>query len=121
MASLTNAHPPLAPPPRLRLDPERAHHTQLDGCWWPGSTDPSVELPGLVRALEDSRGPVVRLQLSAAGWSRRPHGLDLAGRAISLGYFSEQPATQLTAALADGGCVNLQVVPSEISGDDRPR
>jgi hypothetical protein len=117
MASLTNAHPPSAPPTRLRLDPERVHHTQLDGCWWPCSADPSVELPGLVRAVEKSRGPVIRLQLSAAGWSRRPHGLDLAGRAVTLGYFSDQPATLLTAALADGGCVNLQVVPPEIPGD----
>jgi len=118
MAPLTNAHPPLAPPTHLRLDPDPTHRTQLDGCWWPGSTDPSAELPSLVRALETSRGPITRLQLSAAGWSRRPHGVDVAGRAVSLGYFSDQPATLLIATFAQGDCVALQVVPPETGADE---
>jgi hypothetical protein len=97
--------------PRLRLEPTRSRRTVLDGCWWPASTDPAAELPGLVLAIDDLHGPVTRLLLSAAGWSRRPHGVDVGGRVVSLGYFSDQPASLLTASCADGDSVALMVVP----------
>ena len=112
MSPLTNAHAQSQPSaPRLRLDPARSQRSQLDGCWWQASADPVRELSGLVQAVADARGPVTRLLLSAAGWSRRPHTVDVAGAVVSLGYFSDQPATLLTANLADGGRVALQVVP----------
>ena len=97
--------------PHLRLEPTRSRNTFLDGCWWPGSTDPVAELPGLVLALDNLHGPVLRLLLSAAGWSRRPHGVDVAGRVVKLGYFSDQPASLLTASCSDGDSVALMGVP----------
>jgi hypothetical protein len=104
--------------PHLRLEPTRSRHTFLDGCWWPGSTDPVVELPGLVLALDDLHGPVIRLLLSAAGWSRRPHGVDVAGRVVKVGYFSDQPANLLTASYSDGDSIDLLIMPSAVPGDD---
>jgi hypothetical protein len=118
MALLTNDHltvPAVAPSAavRLRLEPTRwSHRMMLDGCWWPNSADPVAELPDLVSALDKLHGPITRMLLSAAGWSRRPHGVDVAGRMVSLGYFSDQPVTLLTASCAGGDSISLQVVPS---------
>jgi Family of unknown function (DUF5994) len=104
-------------PPRLRLVPTHSHRTILDGCWWPSSADPVAELPGLVLALERVYGPVTRVLLSAAGWSRRPHHVEVDGRVVTLGYFSDQPATMLTANCG-GDSVALQVVPAPTRGDE---
>jgi hypothetical protein len=106
---------PAEPPLRLRLVPTPSHRTILDGCWWPSSGDPVAELPGLVKALERAHGPITRMLLSAAGWSRRPHHVDVDGRQVSLGYFSDQPATLLTASCGGGDSVALQIVPAATS------
>jgi Family of unknown function (DUF5994) len=115
MALLTNVPPSPAPAgaPGVRFEPVPFHHTMLDGCWWPLSGDPAAELPVLVRALDTVRGPIVRLLLSAAGWVRRPHHVDVAGREISLGYFSDQPAAMLTAICSDGGTLTMLVVAAD--------
>jgi hypothetical protein len=98
--------------PWVRLGPVRWHDTMLDGCWWPQSSDPAAELPGLVAALDGVGRPVVRLLLSAAGWVPRPHQVVVAGREVTLGYFSDQPPTMLIAICADGGTVALLVAPA---------
>ncbi|TCO44535.1 hypothetical protein EV646_110249 [Kribbella antiqua] len=48
--------------PRLRLQPGAAAEL-LDGAWWPRSTDPVAELPGLVLALDAVHGAITRLML----------------------------------------------------------
>lgn len=95
---------------RLRLRPIPFGHAMLDGCWWPDSADPLAELPGLVRALDLRAAPVVRLLLSVAGWSRRPHEIEVSGRTVTLGYFADRPARLLTACRAGGDGVHLLVV-----------
>lgn len=116
MTLQTEHHPAWAGPPRVRLEPIPHHHMILDGGWWPHSRDPGVELPGLVPALDGIRGPVVRLLLSAAGWTRRPHHVVVADRTVSIGYFSDKPPTMLTAICADGGVLTLLVVPAQSGG-----
>jgi hypothetical protein len=70
-----------------------------------------AELPGLVLALDDLCGPVVRVRLSAAGWSRRPHDVEVGGRTVSVGYFCGQSTGLLTASCANGGSLAVRVVP----------
>jgi hypothetical protein len=113
MAPLSNARStlPAAAPTRVRLAPTRSRRMILDGCWWPASTDPVAELPALIRALDKRFGPVTRVLLSAAGWSRRPHRVEVAGRLVSLGYFADQPATLLTAICPDGDRISIQIIP----------
>lgn len=104
--------------PRLRLGPTGADRTVLDGGWWPRSTDPVAEIPGLVLAIDDRHGPISRLILSAAGWDDQPQRIGLAGgRLLRLGYFTSQPADLLTAICADGGRVDLLVVPPDTAED----
>jgi len=101
---------------RLRLAPTPFGRSLLDGCWWPVSPNPLAELPDLVRALDRRRAPVVRLLLSAAGWSRRPHDIEVDGRTVTLGYFADRPTRLLTASRAGGECVHLLVVAPDGTG-----
>jgi hypothetical protein len=106
----------VSPPstPRLRLGPTGSRHALLDGGWWPRSTDPVAELPGLVLAIDKVRGPVTRLVLSADGWEVHPRRLSVAGRILRLGYFISQPVALLTALCGDtGDRVDLLIVPPE--------
>src|SRR5690242_17603895 len=52
---------PTAPTtPRLRLESTGTRRSLLDGGWWPRSSDPVAELPGLILAIDARRGPVTR-------------------------------------------------------------
>ncbi len=106
---LASLSPPL--PPRLRMEPTGSGRTLLDGGWWPRSTDPAAELPGLVLAIDTLHGPITRLILSADGWDTHPGRLGVAGRVLRLGYFTSQPLSLLTAICANRSRVDLLVVP----------
>ncbi|HEX5997215.1 MAG TPA: DUF5994 family protein [Jiangellales bacterium] len=99
--------------PRLRMEPTGSRRTLLDGGWWPRSTDPVAELPGLVLAIDKLRGPVNRLVLSADGWDDQPRRLGVAGRVLRIGYFTSQPTALLTALCDNGDRVDLLVVPPD--------
>lgn len=106
------ASPSAPSTPRLRLEPTGSTHTLLDGGWWPRSTDPAQEMPGLIAAIDKVHGPITRLILNVDGWDPRPRRLALAGRRLRLGYFASQPAALLTARCDNGDRVDLLVVPS---------
>ncbi len=97
--------------PRLRLGAALSRGTLLDGGWWPRSSDPAAELPGLIAAVEGRCGRVTRLMLGPAGWDSRPRRLGAAGRVVKLGWFTGQPAGLLTALCGSSGRVDLLVVP----------
>lgn len=102
-----------APPstPRLMLEPAGSTRVLLDGGWWPRSSDPDAELPGLVLALDEVRGRITRLILSIDGWDHRPRRLVVAGRLLRLSYFTSQPTALLIAMCDNGSRVDLLVVP----------
>ncbi|MGI5171686.1 DUF5994 family protein [Spirillospora sp. CA-253888] len=115
----------LSPPsaPRLYLPPPRPEgspRASLDGGWWPRSTDPVAELPGLVLALQahgsaDDRRRVAHIMLRVADWDSRPRKLRIDGpadsRVVRLSWFDTLPAGLLTAIYADGRRVDLLTVP----------
>jgi hypothetical protein len=105
---------------RLRLQPDGAAGTLLDGGWWPRSADPAAELPGLVVALDEQHGPVSKIVLGMADWdSSRPRRLRVDGpagrRVLRLGWFATMPAGLLTAIYADGHRTDLLIVPPDTS------
>jgi hypothetical protein len=98
--------------PRLLMESTGSRRTLLDGAWWPRSTNPVAELPGLILAIDKVRGPVTRLVLAATGWDSHPHRLGVAGRVLRLGYFTSQPVSLLTA-ICGNDRVDLLVVPPQ--------
>jgi len=109
----TIVSPSASSTPRLRMAPAGSRRGPLDGGWWPRSTDPLAELPGLVPAIDRLRGPVRQLILNVQGWDSHPRCLGVAGRIIRLGYFTSQPATLLTAICDGGARVDLLVIPPD--------
>ena len=112
------AMPATAPPerPRLRLQPGLTGHTPLDGGWWPRSSDPAAELPGLILALDQRHGPVTAIMLGRAGWdASRPRWLRVDGpagrRTVRLGWFETMPAGLLTATARNGRTDLLTILP----------
>jgi hypothetical protein len=103
--------------PRLRLEATGVRRTLLDGGWWPRSTDPVAELPGLVLAIDARRGPVTRLILAGGDWDSHPRLLGVAGRILRLGYFISQPAGLLTAVCGNRDRVDLLVVPPDTAAE----
>jgi hypothetical protein len=114
-ATTTTSSPPSVP--RLHLEPTGSRRTLLDGGWWPRSTDPIAELPGLILAIDARRGPIARLVLSADGWTSHPRRIGVDGRVVRVGYFASQPATLLTALSGDGNRVDLLVVAPDTDTD----
>jgi uncharacterized protein DUF5994 len=104
--------------PRMRLNVGGSLRTPLDGGWWPRSTDPVAELPGLALRIDRVRGPVLRLLLSAAGWSTHPRRLGLNDRVLRLGYFTSQSTLLLIAVCGyNGERVDLLVVPPDTGAE----
>jgi len=104
---------------RLRLRPTLTGHTPLDGGWWPRSSDPAAELPGLILALDERYGPVTAIMLGRAGWdASRPRWLRVDGpagsRTVRLGWFETMPAGLLTAT-ARNGRTDLLTIPPHTS------
>lgn len=64
------ADPP--PIPRLAFPPSPTAHGVLDGCWWPRTRDPAVELPALVAAVAGRLGAVGRIALNEDAWDAMP-------------------------------------------------
>jgi hypothetical protein len=65
--------------PARRADPARTGETWpgaapelLDGGWWPRSTDPVAEIPGLVLAIDAIRGPITWMMLYSGDWESHP-------------------------------------------------
>jgi hypothetical protein len=110
-----------APPsrPRLRLQPGLTGRTLLDGGWWPRSSDPATELPGLILAIDQRHGPVTAIMLGRAGWdASRPRRLRVDGpagsRTVRLGWFDTMPTGLLTAT-ARNGRTDLLTIPPHTS------
>jgi len=110
-AVATSPTPPSTP--RLRMGAAESRHALLDGGWWPRTTDPVAELPGLVLAIDALHGPVTRLVLNSAGWDDHPRRLGVADRVLRLGYFDSQPVSLLTALCGETARVDLLVVPPD--------
>jgi hypothetical protein len=106
--TVTSSTPPSTP--RLRMESTGSRRTLLDGAWWPRSTDPVAELPGLILAIDKLRGPVTRLVLATAGWDPHPRRLGIDGRVVRLGYFTSQPISLMTA-ICGNDRVDLLVIP----------
>jgi hypothetical protein len=109
---------PIGSPSALRLhlqpnlQPTLSRRTLLDGGWWPRSTDPTIELPQLILALNHDHSPVRRVLLGPAGWDSHPLRIPVAGR-VRFVWFTAQPANLFFALRSNGDRIDLLVVPPD--------
>ncbi|WP_143219049.1 DUF5994 family protein [Actinokineospora bangkokensis] len=95
---------------RLVVKPVSERGGSVDGAWWPRSTDPAAEFPGLVAAL-DVEGGVRAISYHLRTWDRTERVLLLDSGAVTLnGYHNTQPDT-VTVLLDDHHRLRLLVVP----------
>lgn len=97
---------------RLHLQPAPSRRTLLDGGWWPRTTDPTTELPQLIRALNQDHSPVRRVLLGPAGWDSHPLRISVAGQ-VRFVWYAAQPPGLLFALRSNGDRVDLLVVPPD--------
>jgi hypothetical protein len=104
---------PSGPPstPRLELAEARTNKSVLDGGWWPRSTDPVAELPGLVVALTARYGPIHRLMLNADAWDTRVRRLAVADGVVRTGWFNTLDPAVVVATTGRGVQIDLLIVP----------
>jgi hypothetical protein len=102
-----------AAPTRTSLVSVRAGQAVLDGAWWPRSTDPVAELPGLVSALDDHFGKIRKLMLHRGSWDSYPRRLQLGARHVRLGWFQSVDPTLMIATTESDIQLDLIVVPVE--------
>jgi hypothetical protein len=110
---------PTGPPsqPRLILAPARLDRAVLDGGWWPRSTDPVAELPGLVLALAARYGPIRRLMLNSGSWDGRFRRLAVGDRVVRTGWFTSIDPAVLVATTDQGSQIDLLIVPLDTSAE----
>jgi len=104
---------PPSPPstPRVCLVPARAGQAVLDGGWWPRSSDPVAELPGLVLALGDRYGPIRHVMLNSNTWDGRFRRLAVGRRVVRMGWFTSLDPALAIATTDRGDRLDLLVVP----------
>lgn len=111
-AQRATAVPPSPPStPRVCLVPTRAGQAVLDGGWWPRSSDPIAELPGLILTLGDRYGPIRHVILNSNTWDSRFRRLTVGGRAVRIGWFTSLDPALAIATTDRGDQLDLLVVP----------
>ncbi|MEU7897168.1 DUF5994 family protein [Nonomuraea sp. NPDC049152] len=106
--------PPPEPTPtaRIHLEPTLTRDGNLDGAWWPRSTELCAELPALVSALDALLGPILRVRLDLAAWDDVPAHLMIDGRFLRVSGFPETADTiRLIRGDQDG--FQLLVIPPD--------
>jgi Family of unknown function (DUF5994) len=69
---------------RLMVKPGTAVQGQVDGGWWPWSTDPAVEFAELVMVASSWVGPISRLAYDPDAWDATAPNLIVGGWAVRL-------------------------------------
>jgi hypothetical protein len=69
---------------RLRMKANTATRGSVDGAWWPRSTDPAAEFPGLVLAMSSWVGPVNRVAYNLDNWAETGRELNVEGWSVTL-------------------------------------
>ncbi|GAA2618398.1 DUF5994 family protein [Streptomyces tubercidicus] len=94
----------------LRLVTMHTREQVLDGAWWPRSCDIGAELPGLIAALTEHLGPVLRVGLDADAWEDLPTRLVIDDRVVHIDPFPVGDDTVLITR-GDQDYFSLLVVP----------
>jgi len=85
----------------------------VDGGWWPRSTDPAGEFPGLIGALRSYVGRVSRVAYNLDFWGPVHRKITVDGRVVRCEGFRTMNAHTVTAIGVDSQRVTVLVVPPD--------
>jgi hypothetical protein len=88
----------------------------MDGGWWPRSSDPAAEFPGLVSGLAGWVGPVSRVSYNLDAWQPVASKVSMPGGVVRFEGFHSMDADTVTVIGADRRRVSLLVVPPATAG-----
>ncbi len=84
----------------------------MDGAWWPYSLDATVELPGLIAAVDALLDRhVLRVGLPLKAWDDIPHRVAAPGRQVKIGWFRHMDPHVVTLIPVGMEPINLLVIP----------
>jgi hypothetical protein len=98
-------------PTRVELKPAGAATGYVDGGWWPRSSDPAGEFPGMILALHERIGLVSRVSYNLDGWEPVQRKLTVDGRVVKCEGFHTTNAHIITVVGVNSDRVTLLVVP----------
>jgi Family of unknown function (DUF5994) len=101
---------------RLRLKTDPTPTGQVDGGWWPHSTDLAAELPDLFSALAPQIGPIERVGYHLGDWDAAPRKIRFEGAVARLGGYHWQRAATVDVLTARR-TLTLRVVPPATAPD----
>ena len=102
---------------RVTMKPAGAATGHVDGGWWPRSTDPAGEFPGLIETLHAHVGQVGRVVYNLDFWEPVHRKLTVAGRVVRFEGFHTMNPHAVTAIGTDSRRVTLLVVPPDKPAD----
>jgi hypothetical protein len=102
---------------RMEMKPAGSATGYVDGGWWPRSTDPASEFPGLIRALHEQVGQVSRVAYNLDFWAPVHRKLTVDGRVVRCEGFRTMNAHTVTAIGVDSQRVTVLVVPPDTPDD----
>jgi hypothetical protein len=103
--------------PRMEMKPAGSATGYMDGGWWPRSTDPASEFPGLIGALHEQVGQVSRVAYNLDFWALVHRKLTVDGRVVRCEGFHTMNAHTVTAIGVDSRRVTVLVVPPDTPDD----
>jgi hypothetical protein len=96
---------------RLKIKASTAAHGNVDGGWWPWSTDPAAEFPALVMALSSWVGPARHIAYHPDDWDPTARTLIVEGWAVRLEGSRAVQANTVVLAGPNLKQIRLLVVP----------
>jgi hypothetical protein len=103
--------------PRIEMKPAGSATGYVDGGWWPRTTEPASEFPGLIGALHEQVGQVSRVAYNLDFWAPVHRKLTVDGRVVRCEGFHTMNAHTVTAIGVDSQRVTVLVVPPDTPDD----
>ncbi|WP_125726442.1 DUF5994 family protein [Kibdelosporangium aridum] len=101
---------------RLQIKPSTAAVGNVDGGWWPWSTDPAAEFPALVMALSSWVGPARQMAYHPVDWDPVQSTLIVENWAVTLARSCDIPANTVVVTGPNRKRIRLLVVPPTTPG-----
>jgi hypothetical protein len=104
----------VAPVDGLRLVWAATPGQRIRGAWWPRGRNITVELAGLLPAVDDYLGaPLIRVSLNPRAWDHQPRRLYAGARVIRVAWFDSIDPATVGVSATPMERITLCIVPPE--------